>query len=81
MKSSWATDIRLRAERKAGELLKEMAERGERRVQSSGRAPEVSQAATFTDLGVSRMQSSRWLACGAAPFQGGYEYLTLSRLK
>lgn len=54
----WATEIRLRAERRAGQLLKEMAERGER--EDRGRRDQMSQAATLTDLGVSRTQSSRW---------------------
>jgi hypothetical protein len=43
---------------RAGQLLKEMAERGER--EDRGRRHQMSQAATLTDLGVSRTQSSRW---------------------
>jgi hypothetical protein len=58
-----ATEIRLRAERRAGELLHEMAERGER--DPGGHGPRVgSQAATqlptLADLGVTKTQSSRW---------------------
>jgi N6-adenosine-specific RNA methylase IME4 len=51
-----ATEIRMRAERRAGELLSEMAERGER---PRGRKKE-SHVATLSDLGVSKTQSSRW---------------------
>jgi N6-adenosine-specific RNA methylase IME4 len=51
-----ATDIRLRAERRAGELLIDMAARDER---PKGRKKE-SHVATLSDLGVSKTQSSRW---------------------
>jgi N6-adenosine-specific RNA methylase IME4 len=51
-----ATDIRMRAERRAGELLIDMAERGER---PKGRKKE-SHVAILSDLGVTATQSSRW---------------------
>jgi hypothetical protein len=61
----------MRAEIRAGELLAEMAEKGERqgdgrpakRSQSatvSDAAPPKSPAATLNDIGVSKSQSSRW---------------------
>jgi hypothetical protein len=62
--------IRLRAERKVGQLLKEMADRGER--ESRGRRDQTSQAATLTDLGISRTQSSRWQGLAEIP-QGDFE--------
>jgi len=58
-----ATEIRMRAERRAGELLIEMAERGERDSGKGNRNPVLkSQAATpkLSDLGISKTQSSRW---------------------
>jgi N6-adenosine-specific RNA methylase IME4 len=58
-----ATEIRMRAERRAGELLIEMAERGERDSGKGNRNPILkSQAATpkLSDLGISKTQSSRW---------------------
>jgi protein gp37 len=58
-----ATEIRMRAERRAGELLREMAERKERDTGKGNRNPVLkSQAATpkLADLGVSKTQSSRW---------------------
>src|SRR6516165_4745598 len=61
-----ATEIRMRAERRAGELLIEMAERGERHVGGSGanQHKQKSQAATpaptLSDLGITKTQSSRW---------------------
>jgi hypothetical protein len=58
-----ATDIRMRAERRAGELLIEMVERGEREAKGGDRKSK-SQPATLipklSDLGVSKAQSCRW---------------------
>lgn len=55
---SHATEIKMRAERRAGELLREMAETGQRHAQGGPK----SQAVTLSQLGVSNMQSSRWQA-------------------
>jgi N6-adenosine-specific RNA methylase IME4 len=58
-----ATDIRLRAERKAGELLAQIKERGERDNGKGNRnAALKSQAATpkLADLGVTKSQCSQW---------------------
>jgi hypothetical protein len=63
-----ATEIRKRAEIRAGELLAEAAERGERH---SGRGDQKSgsQAATpkLSDIGVTKSQSSRWQQMAALP--------------
>jgi hypothetical protein len=53
-----ATEIRLRAERRAGELLREMADRGERAVRKNMKSQPAT--STLFDLGVSKTQSSRW---------------------
>ena len=55
-----ATEIRIRAERRAGELLRDMAEKGER--EAAGRPEKRSQGVTIRleDIGVSKMQSHRW---------------------
>lgn len=63
-----ACEIRLRAERKAGQLLKQMTERGER--QGDGRPGKQSHGATVStldDLGVSKTQSSRWQGLADVP--------------
>lgn len=52
----YATEIRLRAERRAGEMLIDMADSGERPL---GRKKE-SHVATLSDLGITNTQSHRW---------------------
>jgi N6-adenosine-specific RNA methylase IME4 len=65
-----ATEIRMRAERKAGELLTAMAARKERH---AGKAAKGSRVATPTDapkladLGINKSQSSRWQKLAALP--------------
>ena len=58
---NYATDIRLRAERRAGELLGEMAANGQRQKRGDAddcrRKPSVP---TLSDLGVTKIQSHRW---------------------
>jgi Transcriptional activator, adenine-specific DNA methyltransferase len=58
-----ATEIRMRAERRAGKLLIEMAEKGERAVRKNMKSqPATSKLA---DLGINKTQSSRWQALAA----------------
>lgn len=54
-----ATEIRLRAERKAGELLREMAKNGER-VKGGDPKSRDATLAKLDDIGVTKSQSSRW---------------------
>lgn len=59
----WATEIKVRAERKAGEMLADAAERGERVTYRDARWGTESQTATRTtlaDIGVTKDQSARW---------------------
>lgn len=60
-----ATEIRLRAERRAGELLIEMRESGERA--SGGDVRKEFRPATLSDIGVTKTQSSRWQKLAQMP--------------
>ena len=54
-----AAQIRLHAERKAGQMLMGMAERGER-TKGGGNVAELQRATQLRDLGVEKTQSHRW---------------------
>ncbi len=70
-----AASVRIRAERRAGQLLKDMAKNGERA--TKGRPEKMSHDTTFsglpgdattlTSLGISRDQSSRWQKLADVP--------------
>lgn len=68
----WATEIKVRAERRAGEMLTQMPKN--QGAKFNGRGPDGSfrqsidvSAETLADVGVSPMQSSRWQALAAMP--------------
>lgn len=62
-------EIKIRAERRAGELLREMADNGERVTQSEGYNRMASNNTTpiLSDLGITRDQSSNWQRIAAIP--------------
>lgn len=62
-----ATELRLYAERKGGELLAEMKESGERRGQGGDSEGSTAQLSKLADLGVTKTQSSRWQKLAALP--------------
>jgi hypothetical protein len=61
---SKATDLKIRAERRVGEMLKAMGERGERAAPSDtlarGNVARPRESPSLADLGFSKTQSSRW---------------------
>lgn len=63
----WATEIKIRAERRAGELLREMEKTGERA--GRGQPKVMSHDTTLPDLSISRDQSSRWQKLADIPEQ------------
>ena len=56
-----ATEVRIRAERRAGEILADMGERGER-AKGGGDLRKELRPATLSSLGVTNTESSRWQA-------------------
>ena len=64
----YATEIRLRAERRAGELLTAMAERGERHEQGQGVKSRDATLPKLSDLGVTKAQCDAWPAARAHSF-------------
>jgi len=74
-----ATEIRLRAERRAGQLLKDMAQAGERAVRKNMK----SQAATskLSDLDINKSQSSRWQGLADIPEDDFEDIVTRAKQK
>jgi len=69
-----ATEIRLRAERRAGELLAQMKERGEREARGGDRKSKCSASTLIAppqlaDLGITKSQSSNWQRLAAIEAQ------------
>jgi len=66
-------EIKKRAERRGGQLLKDMAASGERETRGGGRGAKLPEATLLAapvklaDLGISKMQSSRWQGLADLP--------------
>lgn len=73
-------EIRIRAERRAGEMLIEMKENGERNGQGGDRRSK-SQPVTLIDIGIGKMQSSRWQAVAAIPEEVFEEHIAQTKSK
>jgi hypothetical protein len=69
---TWATEIKLRAERRVGELLWETAKTEQRQTAAKGRPEKASSRGdasvpTLKTLGITRDQSSDWQRLAALP--------------
>ena len=62
----YATEIKVRAERRRGELLRDSATRGER--STGGKPSNDATVTTLADIGLTRDQSSRYQQLAAMPF-------------
>jgi len=73
-----AASVRIEAQARAGELLQELRERGERKVPGHG----TSQPATsLGDLGVSRSDSSRWQQVASVPADVRQQYVDETKVE
>jgi hypothetical protein len=77
-----AAEIRLRAERRAGQLLVEMRETGQRQAKDRGRPTKLSATSTLPQLGLTRDQSSKWQQLAGRIDEATFERaLTLTKEK
>jgi hypothetical protein len=74
---NWAAEIRVRAERRAGEILLEMTKSGERDAGKGGDRKSQSHASTvkLSDLGISKDHASRWQRLAEIPAETYERYL------
>jgi N6-adenosine-specific RNA methylase IME4 len=77
----YATEIRERAERRAGEVLAEMKESGNRAGQGDrdGKGRTAQPLPKLADLGVTKTQSSRWQKKAAMPADKFEEYVIAAK--
>jgi len=71
-----AAAVRIEAQAKAGEILREMKDAGQRAV-SGGSIRKESQPVILRDLDVTPMQSSRWQHVAAIPEPVRQEYVSI----
>ena len=67
---AWATEIKVRAERRTGELLDEMARNGQRKTDGrprNKRSSREDRIPELKDLGISKNQSSTWQQLATIP--------------
>lgn len=69
---AWATEIKVRAERRAGEMLAEMRVNGSRADRSDNlktgpKSHDATSGKTLEELGINKTQSSRWQKLAAVP--------------
>jgi hypothetical protein len=64
---NWCAEIKIRAERRAGELLQEMDEREERHPGGHFGLHAATQKPTLADLGIDKTQSHRYQTIASLP--------------
>lgn len=62
----WATEIKVRAERRAGQMLAEMP-KNPGKLANSSRSHDATTTKTLEEIGVSKTQSSRWQKLASVP--------------
>ncbi len=67
--------VRIEAQAKAGELLQEMAERGERARAGGAHGRRQRPSTSLGDLGVTKSESSRWQQVASVPGEVRTEYV------
>ena len=72
-------EIKLRAERRAGELLAEMGDAKTGPKTELGNTMLLNSVSTLSDLGITRMQSSRWQSIAQIPEQVFEKHLIETR--
>lgn len=75
-----AAEVKIEAECKAGELLKQMAEKGERTTKQTA-AIKSHDAIRLDDLGIKPDQSSRWQKMAKVPKAVRTEYVTAMKIE
>jgi N6-adenosine-specific RNA methylase IME4 len=70
-----AAEVKIRAERKAGEMLARMPKAQGKRTDLVTSCDEVDDEPTLSDLGIERMQSSRWQTIASLPEDVFEEYI------
>lgn len=76
---NYAAEIRLRAERRGGEILAEMLRTGERVTAANGRPEKASPAVRLSDLGIEPNESARWQKLAEVPQQDFEQYIETAK--
>jgi hypothetical protein len=74
-----AAAVRIEAQAKAGELLRTMAERGDRARAGDSDGRRQRPSATLDDLGITKSESSRWQQVASVPDEVRQQYVDATR--
>jgi hypothetical protein len=76
---NYAVEIKLRAERRMGEMLKQTKKNKGGRPEETGIYPDTGLPPTLEEIGISKVQSSRWQAMAAVPAEKFEAYVADNR--